>query len=141
MQGSLSEFRLAEILQLVAVQQKTGLLRLARHSTTVVFYFDNGVLVSCRDRRHVIHDPLFLYVTRTGWLAPEAATYLRDRLEDSKEDLADVLVGERFLSEEARPGMMVRLGMPYRTWDRMPAATRQALLDKGDDLLTHIEEL
>lgn len=100
MQGSLSEFRLAEILQLVAVQQKTGLLRLARHSTTVVFYFDNGVLVSCRDRRHVIHDPLFLYVTRTGWLAPEAATYLRDRLEDSKEDLADVLVGERFLSED-----------------------------------------
>lgn len=48
---------------------------------------------------------------------------------------------ERFLSEEARPGMMVRLGMPYRTWDRMPAATRQALLDKGDDLLKHIEEL
>ena len=30
MQGSLSEFRLAEILQLVAVQQKTGLLRLTR---------------------------------------------------------------------------------------------------------------
>jgi len=48
---------------------------------------------------------------------------------------------ERFLSEEARPGMMVRLGMPYRTWDKMPAATRQALLDKGDDLLKHIEEL
>ncbi len=48
---------------------------------------------------------------------------------------------ERFLSEEARPGMMVRLGMPYRTWDRMPAATRQALIDKGDDLLKHIEEL
>lgn len=48
---------------------------------------------------------------------------------------------ERFLSEEARPGMMVRLGMPYRTWDRMPAATRQALLDKGDDLLKHLEEL
>lgn len=47
----------------------------------------------------------------------------------------------RFLSEEARPGMMVRLGMPYRTWDQMPAATRQALLDKGDDLLKHIEEL
>ena len=48
---------------------------------------------------------------------------------------------ERFLSEEARPGMMVRLGMPYRTWDKMPASTRQALLDKGDDLLKHIEEL
>jgi len=100
MQGSLSEFRLAEILQLVAVQQKTGLLRLGRHNTTVVLYFDNGVLVSCRDRRHVVHDQLFQYLARTGYLQPEALTYLRDRLESSKEDLADVLLGERFLNEE-----------------------------------------
>lgn len=48
---------------------------------------------------------------------------------------------ERFLSEEARPGMMVRMGMAYRTWDKMLPATRQALLDKGDELLEHIEEL
>jgi deoxyribodipyrimidine photolyase-like uncharacterized protein len=37
--------------------------------------------------------------------------------------------------------MMVRMGMTYRTWDRMPAATRQALLDKGDALLDSINEL
>lgn len=48
---------------------------------------------------------------------------------------------DRFLSTDARPGMMVRLGMPYRTWDKMPATTRQALLDKGDELLKNIEEL
>jgi deoxyribodipyrimidine photolyase-related protein len=48
---------------------------------------------------------------------------------------------ERFLSPEARPGMMVRMGMTYRTWDKMPASARQALLDKGDELLAHIEDL
>lgn len=48
---------------------------------------------------------------------------------------------ERFLSNDARPGMMVRMGMIYRTWDKMPAATRKALLDKGDALLEMIEEL
>jgi deoxyribodipyrimidine photolyase-related protein len=48
---------------------------------------------------------------------------------------------DRLLSDRARPGMMVRMGMAYRTWDKMPAATRQALLDKGADLLAHIEEL
>ena len=100
MQGSLSEFRLAEILQLVAVQQKTGLLRLARHNTTVVFYFDNGILVSCRDRRHVSHDPLFQYLARTGCLPADTLSYVRDRLENSKEDLADLLLAERFLAEE-----------------------------------------
>lgn len=48
---------------------------------------------------------------------------------------------DRFLSPEARPGMMVRLGMTYRTWDKMPASTRQALLEKGDELLANIESL
>ncbi len=48
---------------------------------------------------------------------------------------------ERFLSDETRPGMMVRMGMTYRTWDRMPMATRQALLDRGDALLANINDL
>ena len=79
MQGQLSEFRLAEILQLVAVQQKTGLLRLNRGKEAVTFYFDHGVLVSCRDRRHVVYDPLLDYLQRTGWLPPEMVASLRDR--------------------------------------------------------------
>jgi len=47
----------------------------------------------------------------------------------------------RLESDEARPGMMVRMGMVYRTWDKMDPATRQALLDKGDELLAHIDTL
>ncbi|MBL7951748.1 MAG: cryptochrome/photolyase family protein [Flavobacteriales bacterium] len=48
---------------------------------------------------------------------------------------------ERLLSDDARPGMLVRMGMAYRTWDKMPAATRQALLDKGDALLAQLDAL
>lgn len=48
---------------------------------------------------------------------------------------------ERLLGPDARPGMMVRMGMTYRTWFKMPAATRQALLDKGDALLANIDDL
>jgi hypothetical protein len=99
MQGSLSEFRLAELLQLVAVQQKTGLLRLTHGRQLVTFYFDHGVLVATRDRRHSSFDPLLDYLMRVGWIQSEMAGFLRTRLEGSKEDLADVLIGERFLSE------------------------------------------
>jgi hypothetical protein len=98
-QGSLSEFRLAELLQLVAVQQKTGLLRLTRGQQLITFYFDHGVLVATRDRRHVSFDPLLDYVSHVGWLQGEMAAFLRTRMETSKEDLADVLLGERFLTE------------------------------------------
>ena len=47
----------------------------------------------------------------------------------------------RLESADARPGIMVRMGMVYRTWDKMDAGTRQALLDKGDELLASIDTL
>ena len=36
---------------------------------------------------------------------------------------------------------MMRVGMVYRTWEKMAPADQHALLDKGDDLLKHIETL
>lgn len=48
---------------------------------------------------------------------------------------------ERLESPEARPGTMMRVGMVYRTWEKMDAATRNALLDKGDELLANIDSL
>ena len=48
---------------------------------------------------------------------------------------------ERIDSPDARAGTMVRMGMVYRTWDKMDATTRQALLDKGDELLDRIDTL
>ena len=48
---------------------------------------------------------------------------------------------ERFESPDARPGTMVRLGMVYRTWEKMAPAMQKALLDKGDALLAKMEEL
>ena len=34
-----------------------------------------------------------------------------------------------------------RIGMVYRTWDKMPAPQQQALLDRGDALLANLEQL
>ena len=100
MQGSLSEFRLAEILQLVAVQQKTGLLRLTQGNKLVTFYFDQGLMVATRDRRHAAYDPLLEFLARVGWLHQDTAAFLKTRLESSREDLGDILLGERYLTED-----------------------------------------
>ncbi len=100
MQGSLSEFRLAEILQLVAVQQKTGLLRLSQNTKTVTFYFELGVLIATRDRRHLAYDPLLDYLLRVGWIHPETGGFLRTRVEESRQDIADIIVADRYMTEE-----------------------------------------
>jgi hypothetical protein len=105
-QGSLTEFRLAEILQLVAVQQKTGLLRLSRGTTIATFYFADGLLVATRDRRHAAADPFLEYLGRVGWLHPETAAFLKTRLESSREDLVDILVSERYMSEDEVHGAL-----------------------------------
>ena len=47
----------------------------------------------------------------------------------------------RLEGPDARPGVLQRMGMVYRTWDRMDPATRTALLEKGDRLLNDIEQL
>lgn len=47
----------------------------------------------------------------------------------------------RLEGPDARPGVLQRMGMVYRTWDRMDPGTRSALLDKGDQLLRDIESL
>jgi hypothetical protein len=39
-------------------------------------------------------------MARTGYLQPDTVTYLRSRLESSKEDLADLLVSEHYVSED-----------------------------------------
>ena len=48
---------------------------------------------------------------------------------------------ERLEGPDARPGTMMRLGMVYRTWEKMDPSTRQSLLDKGDDVLANLETL
>ena len=56
LKGQLHDFNLAEILQLIASQQKSGFLVLEGHRE-MVFIFDKGVLISTRDRRSEAPDP------------------------------------------------------------------------------------
>lgn len=100
MQGTLRDFRVAEILQLVAVQQKTGLLRVQGTQTTLTFYFERGVLVSCRDRRRAVADPLLDYVRRTGWVESQTARQLETETQSTRDDLADLLLERQIITAD-----------------------------------------
>ncbi len=66
LEGQLSDFSLAEILQLLSSQQKSGFLNLET-TRNMVFIFDRGVLVSTRDRRSVSRDPLESFLKAYGF--------------------------------------------------------------------------
>lgn len=100
MQGTLKDFGLAEILQVVAMQQKTGLLRIQSGERLLTFYVEHGVLVSCRDRRGVATDPLLDFLKDSGYLDAWQVLHLKLEIDEDRADLADLVLQKNLLTEE-----------------------------------------
>lgn len=100
LQGNLDDFSLPEILQLIAVQQKSGVLKLTAGDDVAVVFFEAGKIVSTRDRRRNARDPLKPYLVRTGHLS-EAQLKQIDTIEaESRRELTDILVSGNYLSND-----------------------------------------
>lgn len=106
MQGTLQDFGLGEILQLVGMQHKTGLLRVEDGDKLLTFYFENGQLVSVRDRRRLADDPLLDYMKRTGWLDSWKVLHLKLEAEESRKDFADILLEKNILNADELHGVL-----------------------------------
>ncbi|HEX6790466.1 MAG TPA: DUF4388 domain-containing protein [Candidatus Krumholzibacteria bacterium] len=99
LEGNLSSFGLEEILQLIAVQQKTGMLSVTINEKSTVLFFRDGKIISTRDRRSKTRDPFREYLMRYGVLAREELVRITQIGQQSKLDLLDILVSEKFLDE------------------------------------------
>jgi hypothetical protein len=100
LEGNLSAFGLSEILQLISVQQKTGMLTVASESQNTVMFFRDGQIISTRDRRRKSRDPFKDYLTRYGVLNREELIRISQIAAQSKLDLVDILASEGFMDEE-----------------------------------------
>ncbi len=100
LEGNLSAFGLSEILQLIAVQQKSGMLSVTSEDRSMVMFFRDGSIVSTRDRRRRGGDPLKDFLTRYGILSQTDLIRIMDISVKSKLDMTEVIISENFLSEE-----------------------------------------
>jgi hypothetical protein len=100
LEGNLTAFGLSEILQLIAVQQKSGMLSVSYDDRTKVLYFRGGKFVSTRDRRRRSKDPLRDYLTRYGILSREDLIRIDQLSNEAKLDITDIIVSEGFFTEE-----------------------------------------
>lgn len=100
LEGNINSFGLSEILQLIAVQQKTGMLTVSSDDKSVVMFFRDGQVISTRDRRRRARDPFKEYLTRYGVLGRDELLRISQIASKSKLDLVDILSSEGFLSEE-----------------------------------------
>lgn len=98
LEGQLSDFNLAEILQLLASQQKTGFLNIETNRN-LVFIFDKGVLISTRDRRSRERDPLESYLRAYGWFTEAQWKHIEYVGQNSSLDLTEILISEGLMDE------------------------------------------
>ncbi len=111
LEGQLSDFNLAEILQLLASQQKSGFLNLETNRN-MVFIFDKGVLISTRDRRSRSRDPLESFLRAYGFLNEQQWKHIEYVGKNSSLDLTEILISEGIMNpcrngpdpEEPGPG-------------------------------------
>jgi hypothetical protein len=100
LEGNLTSFGLAEILQLIAGQQKTGLLSVTRQTSSMKLFFKEGRIVSTRDRRKGAVDPLKDYLARYGIISSREIVRLTELSTRAKLDITDVILSEGTLTED-----------------------------------------
>jgi len=98
LEGQLSDFNLAEILQLISSQQKSGFLNLET-TRNMVFIFDKGELISTRDRRDRSRDPLESFLRAYGFFDAEQWKHIEYVRANSSLDLTEILTSEGLLEE------------------------------------------
>ncbi|MEO6463380.1 MAG: DUF4388 domain-containing protein [Candidatus Eisenbacteria bacterium] len=98
--GSLREFALSEILQLLSSQRKTGSLRLTRGTETSVIYLLEGRVAAVRDRGMPADDPMARFLRRIHRLSDEQMRGVASIHHESGRDLVDLLLNGRYIERE-----------------------------------------
>ncbi|MGD9547775.1 MAG: DUF4388 domain-containing protein [Candidatus Krumholzibacteriia bacterium] len=98
LEGQLSDFNLAEIMQLLASQQKSGFLNLEAQRE-MVFVFDKGALISTRDRRSRSRDPLEAFLQAYGFFGEGDWKHIEYVRANSSLDLTEILISEGLMNE------------------------------------------
>jgi len=99
LEGNAGDFGLSEIFQLISIQKKSGMLSITGRQKMAVF-FEDGMVISTRDRREKTYDPLREYLIRYGFISAAEMKTLQQIQTGSGMDLTDILLSERYFSEE-----------------------------------------
>ncbi|MGH7342453.1 MAG: DUF4388 domain-containing protein, partial [Candidatus Rokuibacteriota bacterium] len=109
--GSLREFHLSEIVQLLSGQRKTGCLTLTSEKDEVCLYFDEGRLCGVRPPGLSDRDPLMLFLRRTRWLSEEQLRGVESLHAESGRDLVDILLKGRYVDSEDLTAVYERMAI------------------------------
>jgi hypothetical protein len=100
MKGELGTFSAAEILQLIGMQEKTGILRIRSKGRMAALFFDSGKIVSARDRREGFRDPFLLYLQENGEIGVEDLNRILEIRKNDGGDLIEIMLREKVIEDK-----------------------------------------
>lgn len=110
LQGSLRDFSIADILQLIALQKKTGLLTLKSPDDTVNLGFSDGALVSAESSAKRIDTRLGTVLVKTRRLSADALSKALEIQGQTLQRLGFILLKNGFCSaEDLRAGLDIQI--------------------------------
>lgn len=108
MKGELGTFNIAEILQFIGSQEKSGMLRLSSKGRTATLCFEGGKIISAKDRREGMRDPFVSYLLENEILSPQEVSKILELKEKDNRDPCGILLSERLMDEERLADLISR---------------------------------
>lgn len=100
LRGTLEEFGLSDIFQLIAMQQKTGTLTLKDDSDDVTVYFRGGDVVFADSRHRKVEDRLGRLMLRSGMISAEVLQQALQKQKQTLQRLGRILVDDGHVTQE-----------------------------------------
>jgi hypothetical protein len=110
LEGTLRDFSLADILQLIALQHKTGLLNVRSPSDTVSLGFVDGMLVSAESSAQRLDTRLGTVLVKTRRLSPEVLQRALEIQSQTLQRLGFILLKNGFCTaQDLRDGLDIQI--------------------------------
>jgi len=97
MKGELGTFSVAEILQLIGMQEKSGVLRVRSKGKSAVLFFEAGKVMSARDRRQGTRDPFLFYLQENDAIGLEQLNQVIEAKQNDGGDTVEILLNLRIV--------------------------------------------
>lgn len=104
--GTLKDFGIADILQLIGQQQKTGLLRLKNKAEEVTVTFKDGNILGAAAVARSKHDLIGAMLVRANLISEQQLEFALENQKRTLQRLGDVLVAQGLITQDKFKAMM-----------------------------------
>ncbi len=100
LQGTLKDFSLADIFQLISIQKKTGILSLTRDDQEIDVFFQDGMIVGAESKKAKADYLLGKLLVRIGAITQEELDIALEIQKNTMKRLGQILIEKNFISQE-----------------------------------------